>query len=83
VKQLSKSAGVRDPTLAITQDVNGCHVAHAPAGAGAGQEGEETHIGGIVVVGYCAGVVDAEGVEGRGEGHSVGADKGRESVGEG
>jgi hypothetical protein len=35
------------------------------------------------VVSYCTRVVDTEGVEGRGEGHRVGADEGREGVGEG
>jgi len=76
VKQPSKGAVAWDAALAVAQDVDGCHVARAAAVGRVERELEEAHVRGVVVVGYCTGVVDAEGVDGRGEGHRVRTDEG-------
>jgi len=75
VKELSKGAVPWDTALTITQDIDGSHITHSTSGTL--RQGEEAHIGRVVVVGYCAWVVDAERIEGGGERHWVGTGKWR------
>jgi len=68
VEEGAEVAVARDAALTVAQDVDGRHVAGAGDVAGCNREVQEAQVVAVVMVGDGAGVVDAEGVEGVGEG---------------
>jgi hypothetical protein len=64
-EQAAEGCVARDASLAVAKNVNGAHVSDLAVGGC-----ELLHHRGVVIIGDCTRVVDAEGVEGVGEGCS-------------